>query len=93
MRRKIRCTECGTVLEAKEVAQEFEHEGIRVRIEGIPALVCPKCGDVSFDPGVAQKIVEAANNLFEIALPKRRGKVVSSLVAAATNQSHCRFER
>lgn len=66
-------------LEEKEVLQEFEREGVRVCIDGIPALVCLQCGDVSSAPGVAQKIVEAADSLFEIAFLKRRGRVVTTM--------------
>jgi YgiT-type zinc finger domain-containing protein len=83
MKKAIRCTECGAKMEAKEVSQEFEREGVRVCIDGIPALVCPKCGDVSFAPGIAQKIVEAASSLFEIAFLKRRGRVATSMTTVA----------
>jgi len=83
MKKSLRCTDCGAILEAKEVSQEFVREGVRVCISGIPALVCPNCGDVSFAPGVAQKVVEAANSLFEVALQKRLGKLVVSVSKAS----------
>jgi hypothetical protein len=50
-----------------------EREGLRVRITGIPAAVCPQCGDISFAPGVADKIVKAANAVFELAAERHRG--------------------
>ncbi len=55
-KKTIRCTDCGTPVGFKAVSQEFEREGLRVRLTGIPVAVCPQCGDVSFAPGVADKI-------------------------------------
>lgn len=55
------------------ISQEFEREGLRVRIDGIPAAVCGRCGDTSFAPGVSDKIVKAANAVFELAEERHRG--------------------
>lgn len=74
----IRCSDCGAEMEPKEVSQEYEREGLRVRIDGIPAMVCPNCGDISFAPGIANKIVRAANILFELTEEKHRGLLVAS---------------
>ena len=71
--KSIRCTDCGTPMEFKAISREFEREGLRVRITGIPAAVCPRCGDVSFAPGVADGIVKAANAMFELAAERHRG--------------------
>ena len=48
----------------RETSQGFEREGLEVQIDGIPALVCDKCGQVYFPPGISDKIIEAANHLF-----------------------------
>ena len=40
----------------REVTQKFEREGLEVSIEGIPALVCDKCSQVYFLPGIGDKI-------------------------------------
>lgn len=62
------------------VSQEFEREGLRVRLAGIPAAVCPECGDTSFGPGVADKIVKAANAVFDIAAERHKGSLVAEAV-------------
>ncbi len=76
-RKNLRCTDCGAKMELRTVSQEFEREGLRVRITGIPAAVCPECGDISFAPGVADNIVKAANSLFALAAERHRGLIVA----------------
>jgi hypothetical protein len=39
--------------------------------------VCPRCGDTSFGPGVADKIAKAANAVFEIAAERHKGLLVA----------------
>ena len=74
---ELRCTDCGGRMRQKAVAQEFERAGLRVRLTGIPAAVCPRCGDTSFGPGVADKIATAANAVFEIAAERHKGLLVA----------------
>jgi len=71
--KSICCTDCGARLEFRAISREFEREGLRVRLTGIPAAVCPRCGDISFAPGEADKIIKAANAMFEIAAGRHRG--------------------
>jgi YgiT-type zinc finger domain-containing protein len=61
----------------KSISEEFERDGLRVRITGIPAMVCPQCGDTSLAPGVADKTVKAANAMFEIAEERHRGILIA----------------
>lgn len=61
------CSECGGDLEIRLVSQEFEREGVKIKLSGIKAWVCKDCGEVYFQPGGADKIVKAANCLFELA--------------------------
>lgn len=68
------CSECGGRLDKKYVSQEFEREGITVRLSGIRALVCTNCGDIYFHPGGADKVVNAVNSLFELAVTERQHK-------------------
>ncbi|MEK9150136.1 MAG: YgiT-type zinc finger protein [Candidatus Desantisbacteria bacterium] len=68
------CSECGGRLEKKYISQEFEREGVTVRLSGIVALTCTDCGDIYFQPGGADKIVEAVNSLFDIAITERQHK-------------------
>ncbi|MCK4315957.1 MAG: hypothetical protein KAX24_09320 [Anaerolineae bacterium] len=44
-----------------------------MRISGIPAMVCPNCGAISYPAGVPDKIIAAANSLFELLADRHRG--------------------
>jgi hypothetical protein len=46
---------------------EFEREGVQVRVERIPAMVCPNCGEKAFSPGIAEQVIAAANEMFSAA--------------------------
>jgi YgiT-type zinc finger domain-containing protein len=58
------CADCRRQIEWREASQEFERDGLRVRISGIPATVCPHCGAISYPAGVPDKIIAAADSLF-----------------------------
>ncbi len=68
------CTECGARLREKVVSQEFEREGRKVRLSGIRAWVCHKCGEIYFKPGGADKVVKAADCLFALAVTEDQHK-------------------
>jgi YgiT-type zinc finger domain-containing protein len=61
------CSECGGELRPQAISQEFERGGVRVSVSGIRALVCERCGEIYFEPGGAQALVEAVNRLFALA--------------------------
>jgi YgiT-type zinc finger domain-containing protein len=61
------CSECGGELRPQAITQEFERGGVRVCVSGIRALVCARCGEVYFEPGGAQALVEAVDRLFALA--------------------------
>jgi len=67
-------SECGGRLERKHIAQEFEREGIKVKLSGIAALVCTDCGEIYFQPGGADKVAAAANSLFNLAVVEKQHK-------------------
>ncbi len=71
---ELPCSECGGSLERKLISQEFEREGLKVRLSGIKAWVCQGCGEVYFQPGGADKVAKAANCLFELALTEKQHK-------------------
>lgn len=75
MKENAVCKACrnGKLLK-REVSQDFEHEGLEVKIEGIPALVCNTCGQIYFSPGIGDKISAAANQLFMLSEVKHAGK-------------------
>ena len=68
------CSECGGRLEKKYISQEFEREGLKVKLSGISALVCAKCKEIYFLPGGADKVAEAANSLFSLAQAEKQHK-------------------
>jgi hypothetical protein len=54
--------------------QEFEREGAKVRLSGLQAWVCTRCGEVYFEPGGAQQVVQAVNSLFRLAFAEKQHK-------------------
>ena len=68
------CSECGGRLVRKHIAQEFEREGVKVKLSGIAALVCTDCGEIYFQPGGADKVAAAANSLFTLAVVEKQQK-------------------
>jgi len=79
--RKSPCSDCGGQVRRKTVSQEFEREGIRVKISGIEAWVCSRCGEIYFEPEGADRLVQAANCLFALAVAGKqyKGKVAAVL--------------
>jgi YgiT-type zinc finger domain-containing protein len=75
MKQGTKCKSCrlGKLLK-KEVSQTFEREGLEVKIEGVPALVCDQCGQIYYAPGVGDKIVKAADDLFALSEVKHAGQ-------------------
>ena len=63
------------------MTQEFERGGLRVSVSGIRALVCTACGEVYFEPGGAQALVEAVDSLFALARGNRlhKGKLAATV--------------
>lgn len=73
-RAKSKCSECGGQVRRKTIAQEFEKEGVTVKLSGLKAWVCARCGEVYFEPGGAQQVVGAVNSLFKLAFAERQHK-------------------
>lgn len=80
MKENAICKTCrqGT-LYRRETSQNFEREGLEVRIDGIPALICDQCGQVYYPPGIGDKITDAANHLFLLSEVKHAGKYVAAV--------------
>jgi YgiT-type zinc finger domain-containing protein len=68
------CSECGGELRRRSIQKEFERGGTRVKLDGIRAWVCESCGEVYFEPGGADRLADAVNCLFELALAERQQK-------------------
>jgi YgiT-type zinc finger domain-containing protein len=75
------CSECGGSLKHKAITQEFERAGVKVKLSGLKAWVCARCGEIYFEPGGAEKFAQAINCLFALAAAEKqhKGKVVASL--------------
>ena len=71
---KSPCSECGGRVRRKAISQEFEREGVRVKLSGFKAWVCEQCGEVYFEPGGAEKVAQAVNSLFALAFAQRQRK-------------------
>jgi YgiT-type zinc finger domain-containing protein len=73
----VACSECKGRLRRKTISQEFEGEGLKVRIAGIKGWVCSRCGEIYFEPGAAQRLTEAVNSLFNLAraVDQHKGRV------------------
>lgn len=54
----IRCYFCGADTVAKPVTVDERWEGRLVSIEGVPADVCPQCGEVYYGPEAVRRIEE-----------------------------------
>lgn len=74
------CSDCGARTEWQLVDQEYERHGIRVQLTGLPAMVCPACGSISFDPNTTEDIMAAANAMFKIAANRHKGVLSASAV-------------
>ncbi len=75
------CSECGGRLRARTITQDFEREGVRVRVAGIRAWVCSRRGEIDFLPCGAARLANAALSLFELALAGRqhRGRLTARI--------------
>lgn len=69
-----KCSECRGQVRRRTVSQEFEKEGVTVKLSGLKAWVCARCGEVYFEPGGAQQVVQAVNSLFRLAFAERQHK-------------------
>lgn len=71
---KSPCSECGGPVKRKTITQEFEREGVKVKLSGFKAWVCTRCGEIYFEPGGAEKVAQAVNCLFALALAEKQHK-------------------
>lgn len=71
---KSPCSECGGQVKRKAIDQEFEREGLKVRLSGFKAWVCAQCGEIYFEPGGAEKVAQAVNCLFALAFSEKQHK-------------------
>jgi YgiT-type zinc finger domain-containing protein len=75
------CSECGGRLKRKALTQEFEREGVKVKLSGFKAWTCSRCGEIYFEAGGAEKAAQAVNCLFALAFAERQreGTVIARI--------------
>ncbi|MBI2877084.1 MAG: YgiT-type zinc finger protein [Candidatus Tectomicrobia bacterium] len=78
---KSSCSECGGKVKRETISEEFEKEGVKVKLSGLKAWVCKQCGEIYFEPGGAEKVVQAVNSLFTLAFAEgqHKGKVTAHM--------------
>ena len=78
---KSPCSECGGEIRRETIVQEFEKEGVKVKLSGVKAWVCFRCGETYFEPGGADRVARAVESLFALALAERQhqGTVIADL--------------
>lgn len=66
------CSDCGGTLRSRRISQEYEREGVRIKVAGVRALVCTRCGEVYFLPGAAGLLAKATRSLLDLAIAGRQ---------------------
>ena len=60
---KMNCSICGTAsLSEGHVTLTFERSGTTVVVKGVPALVCPNCGEEHVSDDIAARALETAEH-------------------------------
>jgi YgiT-type zinc finger domain-containing protein len=59
------CSECGNKTELREISIAFERKGVRATMSGIPAMVCPNCGEEYVPSGIASTVVDAVSKTID----------------------------
>jgi len=57
------CSECKVENEAREITLHLERNGIHVQITGVPAMVCPRCGQEYIAAPVSREVLKIAGQL------------------------------
>ena len=68
------CSDCDGKTSYQTISQEFEREGLRIKISGIKAIVCETCGEIYFAPGGSEKLAQVANSMFDLAKVEHQHK-------------------
>src|SRR5438093_3503992 len=77
-----RCTECGGSPKKSVIAQEFENEGVVIRISGIQAWVCAKCAKFTLSPVAPNEWPKQCGHYLRWHVQKNNIREQSSLISA-----------
>ena len=59
------CSECQTPTELRDIAITFERNGIKAAMSGIPAMVCPKCGQEYIPGEIAGDVIDTISRTID----------------------------
>ena len=59
------CSECGTRTELREISIEFQRKGVQATMSGIPAMVCPQCGEEYVPGEIASAVVDTVSHTID----------------------------
>lgn len=62
----LKCFEGDPQIGVTTLAYEREGSAIQIKVEGIPAEICPVCGEVYLSEAVAQQIHDLVSPLLEV---------------------------
>jgi YgiT-type zinc finger domain-containing protein len=59
------CSECRTNTELRTITIEFERKGIKAAMSGIPAMVCPCCGQEYVPGDIAGDVIDTVSRTID----------------------------
>lgn len=59
------CSECGTPTELRNIVITFERNGVQATMSGIPAMVCPRCGQEYVPGDIAGDVIDAVSRTID----------------------------
>jgi len=64
-----RCSACDCATELREIVVEFERRGIHATMRGIPAMVCPQCGEEYVPGSLAGDVIQTVSTTIDATAP------------------------
>jgi len=59
------CPECRMKTELREITIEFERKGVQATMSGIPAMVCPNCGEQYIPGDIAGDVIDIVSSAID----------------------------
>jgi YgiT-type zinc finger domain-containing protein len=59
------CPECGARTELREIRIRFERKGVQATMSGVPAMVCPQCGEEYVPGEIASAVVDTVSRTID----------------------------
>jgi len=59
------CSRCQVATEPREITIAFERKGVRAEMSGIPAMVCPVCGEEYVPGDVAVDVIDVVSHAID----------------------------